>query len=122
MITSRQVQRRVHANTKKNIPSHLWGQIGVGVDGQAGPCMGRCMGWCIYNPPNTPSHHHHPCTHPCTHALTLTPTHAQPGLPVNPNPNLAPPNLAVTGLHYTASVLIGFLLLDLILIRPNMNH
>ena len=48
--------------------------IGVGVDCQAGPCMGWCMGWCmgVWNggvlggykpPPHTPMH---PCTNPCT--------------------------------------------------------
>ena len=35
---------------------------------------------------------HHPCT-----------THARPSLPVKPDPNPTPPNLAIVGLQYTAA-------------------
>ena len=41
--------------------------------------------------------------HPTTHA----PTHARPSLPVIPDPNLTPPNIYGTGLHYTAAHLKG---------------
>ena len=57
-------------------------------------CWTFCVGSYLYT--HAPMHHMHPCTMPCT-------THAQPNLPVNQNPNLTPPNLAVTELHDTAA-------------------
>ena len=39
-------------------------------------------------------------TYHCTHA----PIHAQPSLPITPRPILTPPNIAISGLHYTAAL------------------
>ena len=44
-----------------------------------------------------------PRTHAPTHATTHAMTHAWPHLPINPNPNLTPPNRGAFELHDTAA-------------------
>ena len=77
-------------------------EMGLGSTGKLGRAwVGAWHGawnWCMKS---VSSGHHtmHQCHAPC-HA----PTHARPSLPVDPNPILTPPNLAVTGLHDNAAI------------------